>query len=111
MSNRLSMSSRYEVPPPGPRLEFDRWCRILTDELRRYLPEIRATMNRGGDRVTLRFGEQVVTCTNAAGCFHVQLDPRFGGLQDNQRRDEFTARTFGKTIAGHLDARFSTKDR
>jgi hypothetical protein len=32
-------SVRYSVPPPGPRLEFDRWCRVLTAELRRLLPE------------------------------------------------------------------------
>ena len=33
---------RYSAPPPGPRLEFDRWCRVLTAELRRYLPTVSA---------------------------------------------------------------------
>jgi hypothetical protein len=33
-------SVRYSVPPPGPRLEFDRWCRVLTAELRRLLPDV-----------------------------------------------------------------------
>jgi hypothetical protein len=40
---------RSEVPPPGPRLEFDAWRRVLTAELRRYLPDVRASMNRRGE--------------------------------------------------------------
>lgn len=102
--------ARAPVPPPGQRLDFDAWCRRLTAELRRYLPDVKASTN-GRDRVTWRFGGQEVTCTNDRGCYRIQLDPRFGGLQDGERHDGHTATAFAKTMAGHFEPRFSVADR
>ena len=102
---------RHPVPPPGPRLEFDRWCRVLTAELRRYLPDVRASTNRRCDRVTWRHRELLVTCTNDRGVFSIRTDPRFGGFHDAERHDVFTATTLAKSIAGHFDAAFSVADR
>jgi hypothetical protein len=82
---------RSDVPPPGPRLEFHAWCRVLTAELRRYLPDVRASMNRRGDRATWRFGDQAVTGSNDRGVFEIRLDPRFGALHDGERRDALEA--------------------
>ncbi len=94
-------SGRTLVPPPGRHLDFDAWCRLLTTELRRYLLAVAATTN-GRDRVTWRYNGQEVTARNDRGCYRIQLDPRFGGLQDGERHDQHTATTFAKTIAGHL---------
>jgi hypothetical protein len=103
----LRRMPRLEIPPPGPRLEFSAWCQVLTVELRRYLPDVRASMNRRADRATWRYDGQEVTAHNDRGVFLVRIDPRFGALQDAERHDNFTARNFGKTIAGHFDPRFS----
>jgi hypothetical protein len=102
---------RYSAPLPGPRLEFDRWCRVLTAELRRYLPDVRASTNRRGDRVTWRYRDQLVTCTNDRGVFSIQIDPRFGSFHDAERHDVFTATTRAKSVAGHFDAAHSVADR
>jgi hypothetical protein len=83
---------------------------VLTAELRHYLPAVAATTN-GRGRVTWRHGGQEVTAHNDRGCYRIQLDPRFGGLQDNTRRDAFTAVTIAMTIAVHFDASLSLADR
>ena len=102
---------RADIPPPGRSLEFDAWCRVLTAELRRYLPDVRASANRRGDRVTWRYRELVVTCRNDRGVYSIQTDPRFGGFHDGERRDDFTARTFARSIAGHFSPALSVADR
>jgi hypothetical protein len=99
-------SVRTPVPPPGRNLDFDAWCRLLTDELRRRLPEVKATTN-GRDRVTWRYDGKEVTAHNDRGCYMIRLDPRFGGLQDAERHDEHTATTCALTVAGFFDARFT----
>lgn len=101
---------RIPVPPLGRRLDFDAWCRALTVELRRYIPGVAASTN-GCDRVTWRYGGEDVVARNDCGCYRIQLNPRFGGLQDADRHDAFTAANFAKTLAGHFDARFSVADR
>jgi hypothetical protein len=60
--------TRPAIPPPGRSLDFDAWCRLLTAELRRYLPAVAATTN-GRDRVTWRYGGQEVTAHNDRGCY------------------------------------------
>jgi hypothetical protein len=100
---------RTPIPPPGRSLDFDAWCRLLTAELRRYLPAVAATTN-GRGRVTWRYGGQEVTAHNDRGCYRIQLDPRFGGLQDNTRRDAFTAVNCAM-IAIHFDASLPIADR
>jgi len=82
-------SVRTPIPPPGRCLDFDAWCRLRTAELRRYLSAVAATMN-GRGRVTWRYGDQEVTAHNDRGCYRIQLDPRFGGVQDHTRRDACT---------------------
>ena len=104
-----SRPARIPVPSPGERLDFNTWCRLLTAELRRYLPAVAATTN-GPGRVTWRYGGQEVTAHNDRGCYRIQLDPRFGGLQDAVRHDSHTAKTFAKTLSGHFDARLSVAD-
>jgi len=90
-------TTRPSVPPPGRRLDFDAWCRLLTDELRRYLPAVAATTN-GRGRVTWRYGGQEVTAHNDRGCYRIQLDTRWGELQDAERHDEHAAATCALTI-------------
>jgi hypothetical protein len=82
---------------------------VLTAELRRYLPGVAASTN-GRGRVTWRYGGQVVTAHNDRGCYRIQLNPRFGGLQDAERHDLHTAKTFARTLSGHFDARLSVAD-
>jgi len=81
----------------------------VTAELRRYLPTVSASTN-GHDRVIWRYGGQTVTCTNDSGTFRTKLDPRWGGLQDIDRHDAFTAANTAKTVAGHFESRFSVPD-
>ncbi len=98
-------------PPPGQCLKFIAWCRLLTAELRRLLPEVSASTN-GYDRVVWRYGNQYVTGTNDCGCYRIQLDQRFGGgLQDFERHDHHTAIVMARSIAGHFDAALSVADR
>ena len=98
-----SGSVRHPVPPPGPRLEFAPWCRVLTAELRRYLPDVRASTNRRCNRVTWRHRDLFVTCTNDRGVFSIQTDPRFGGFHDAERHD------FYRDHAGEVDLSASTQ--
>ena len=61
------------------------------------LPDVSPSRN-GFDRVVWRHGGQRVTGTNDRGCYRIQLNPRFGGLQDFERHDAFTATNFAKSI-------------
>jgi hypothetical protein len=98
------------IPPPGRRLNFNVWTRLLTAELRRFLPDVAASSTRGGHRVTWRYRDLEVMATNDRGEFKIMLDPRFGGLSDAERHDEFTAKNFARTLAGHFDPKFSVAD-
>jgi hypothetical protein len=104
-----SGATRIEIPRPGRRLEFVAWCRLLTAELRRMLPAVSASTN-GYDRVVWRYDGERVTGTNDRGCYRIQLNPRFGGLQDFERHDAHTATTMARS-AGHFDAALSVADR
>ena len=53
----------------------------------------------------------MVTGTNDRGCYRIQLNPRFGGLQDFERHDDHTATVMARTIAGHFDPALSVADR
>jgi hypothetical protein len=103
-------ASRPVIPPPGRRLDFDAWCRVLTAELRRYLPDVIATTN-GRDRVTWRLGDKIVAASCDRGVYSIRTDPRWGGFHDSERHDEFTAHNLAKSVAGHFDAKHSIADR
>jgi hypothetical protein len=80
---------------------------VLTADLRRYLPDVRAAITRRGDRVTWRYGSKVAVAIDEGDVYRVQLDARFASLQDS-RHDTLTAGNIAKSIAGHLDPQKST---
>jgi hypothetical protein len=95
---------RLEIPPPGRSLSFFEWTRVLTAALRLYLPAVA----QGRDRVVWRYCGGEVTCVNDREDFWIRFDAV--SLCDRARHDEFTARNFAKTIAGHFEPKHSMPD-
>jgi hypothetical protein len=91
------MPARPEIPPPGRRLSFAVWTRLVVSRLRDYIPDVKAAA-KGRDVVVLRYGGQEVMIRDDGGTFRITRDPRWGLLQDAERYDSFTATNFAKTL-------------
>jgi hypothetical protein len=88
---------RPEIPPPGRRLEFGAWARVLTAELRRYIPDVAAFAN-GHDRIRWRYRGLEAMAENDRGVYIIRTDSRWGGFQDGERHDAYTRATLQKRL-------------
>ena len=55
------------VPPPGPAMPFDGWCRVLVNRLRELLPDVKATRSRAGVTIRRPASAHVVKIRQEAG--------------------------------------------
>lgn len=98
------------IPPPGARLDFHTWAKLIADDVRRRVPDVVATAR--GRQVMLRLGDRTAVLTESGSDRLITFSgASMSSLMDQDRGDAFTARNIAKSIAGFFDAEQSRPDR
>lgn len=98
------------IPPPGPKLAFKPWCRLVHREVRASLPDVR--VEAPDERTVIwRHGADEVSVTDDGGTWAcVERRPgSTAGLrtQDHDRHDPHTAHVCARNILGCFEVRFA----
>jgi hypothetical protein len=106
------MAEPYVIPPSGPTLSLASWSAIVTEHVRRLIPEVRAAragrsfvwrhntrtaiLMANGDTWSATFTDSAVGATPTLASIHLD------------RHDVFTAAVFGKTLPAFFEDRYSS---
>lgn len=109
----MAVNRRYQIPQPGPRLEFRAWVRLIVDGVRRRCPPARRSeVERDGGHDAMRFNDRSATLTEDGSTRWVTFaGASIASIYDQERSDEFTAANIGKSVAGFFDPEHSRPDR
>jgi len=104
--------ARIDLPAAGPQLAFDEYARLVTRELRRDIPTVRAS-TKGARTYIWRHIGLIATLSDDVGTYWFRFGAENGSnttmasLYARDRKDAFTARNFARSIAGYFEPALS----
>jgi hypothetical protein len=101
----------YKIPHPGPEFSLPSWSAIVNRDVRRRIPEVRAT--RAGRSIVWRYKNRSATFAADGETWRATFSdsspdagPTLGRIHF-ARRDSFTAANLAVTLAAFFDDRFA----
>jgi hypothetical protein len=102
----------YHIPPPGPQLAPRSWATLVTQRLRRFVPEMRAA--KAGSRIIWRYSNKWVVLLTAADEWWLHFAKQGGTVGTGHpslwtdRHDAFIADNVAGTMLSFFATEFCT---